>query len=235
MLEAIRKFGVEKRWVYGIVFGFVSIAFVGSMSIGGLGNSSGTYAAKVGDQAILAVEFNNAYEKRYRQYEGAIPDFDIKMARELNLRTTVLYSMIDRLLWLKEAETMGLSVSNDEVKEEVLAIDAFHVNGRFNSAHYKRTLLRIKQTPETFEQDVRNDLLVAKAKSIIAAGAAITNVDLMAFAQEDAQLPEAERAERIASRREGLLSRKQAQTVEAYASQLRNAADIEIFEEVLGI
>lgn len=234
MLEAIRRFGVEKRWVFGIVLGFVTVAFVGTMGWVGLSGPSGAYAAKVDGEVVLLSEWQEAYKRTYRQYQNQLGDqFTPELVEALNLKMQVLTGLIDRTLWREMARDVGLTVSDAEVRQALMDIPAFQANGRFNSRQYTEVLQRIRTTPEAFEAGVREDLLVAKAQALIGSAVRVTDADMASLAAEDEDLEPDEAARREAERRTGLLNRKRSQVLAAYGAQMRERARIHVYQENL--
>ncbi|MBI5137598.1 MAG: SurA N-terminal domain-containing protein [Nitrospirae bacterium] len=231
MLQLIRTMAVEKRWVLGLVFGTVAVVFVFSMGWMGMSAPSGVYAAKVNGREILLADYARAYQNQYKQYERLYGEqFNADLAKAMGLRERVLWELVDQLLWVDLATSMGLTVSDAELRDQVTRFPAFQVNNRFDSAHYKRALARAGLAPEVFESSVRQDMLAAKAQELVRAGAQVTRADLVVFAQNpDGDLSEAERAERDQQRLTGLLGRKQGQMLAAFAGQLRAQAELEVF------
>ena len=234
MLEMIRKMGVEKRCVYGIVMGGVTLAFVLGMGMIGMSGPGGSYAARVDGEVILLTDFQRAYKNQYdsiRQRYGE--NWDDELAKTLGLRMRALRGMIDHELWTRVANDMGITVSDTELRDEVTSIGAFQVNNRFNSGQYRRVLQRARMTPETFESSLREDILVQKAQDVIRQAAVVTPTDLSVFAGQDENPDAAEQAEQDRARKAGLLNMKQSQLVASYSDFLRQQADIEIFQEAI--
>lgn len=236
MLEAIRRIGVERRWVFGIVLGIVTVAFVGTMGWMGLSGPSGAYAAKVNGDVVLLGDFEEAYKNAYREYQRRLGDqFSPELMESLNLRMQVLMGLIDRKLWVELADELGLRASDAEVRAALMEVPAFQASGRFNSRRYLDVLKRIRTTPEAFEAGLREDLRVQKAQRIIASAARVTDADPLPPAGAEEDLEPEEAARREADRRAGLLNRKRSQLVSAYTDHMRNQAQIRIFQENLGL
>jgi peptidyl-prolyl cis-trans isomerase D len=232
MLEAIRRFGVEKRWVFGLVLGIVTVTFVGTMGWMGMSGPSGAYAAKAGGEVVLLADFQQAYKNAYRAYQKRLGDqFSDELMQAIDLKTQVLMGLIDRKLWLAEARRLGMVATDGEVRKALMDIPAFQASGRFNSRTYLEALRRVHMTPESFEAEMRNDLVVEKAQRVVASAAEVTKADLA-----DAPAPAAEPGSPPPSpeaRRAELLQRKQAQVISAYTDHLRAGTEIQIFRENL--
>jgi len=231
MLEAIRRFGVERRWVFGIILGLVTVAFVGTMGWMGMSGPSGAYAAKAGGQVVLLSEFEQAYKNAYRDYERRLGDqFSPELMEAIQLKMMVLTSLIDRKLWLNEARHLGLVASDAEVRDALMGFGAFQVGGRFNSRVYLEMLNRMHTTPEAFEGTLRDDILVDKAQSVVASAAQLTPADLARPAPAGESAPPTDDAARAEA-----LDRKRAQVVSAYTSYLHGQAKVRVYRENLGL
>lgn len=232
MLEAIRRLGVEKRWVFGLVLGIVTVTFIGTMGWMGMTGPTGAYAARVNGEVVLLADFQQAYRNTYRDYERMLGDrFTPELVDSLNLPVQVVMGLVDRKLWLSLGHDLGLSATDDEVRRALMDIQAFQVNGRFNSRQYLEILGRIQSTPEVFEDSVREDLVIEQARRIVGSAAVLTDADLKSLPPPDPGLSPEEAESRHADQVRGLLERKRSQLLTAYTAQLRKAASIEIYRE----
>jgi len=237
MLEMIRRLGVERRWVYGILLGLVTVTFVGTMGWMGMSGPSGAYAAKVGGEVVLLAEYEQAYKNAYRGYQRQLGDqFSDDLMDAIHLKQQVVMALVDRKLWLATAHRLGLAASDDEVRKTLMDIPAFQDNGRFNSRAYLDLLSRMHKTPESFEGGIRNDILVEKAQRIVASAAQVTPADVEAAAAEAKAQAQPDQAPPPADAlRANALGRKQSQVVSAYTDYLRTQTGVRIFRENLGL
>ncbi len=237
MLHLVRKFGVEKRWVAGSIMGAVALVFILSMGWMGMTAPTGIYAAKVNGEEILMVEFNRAYKGRYKQLEKMFGDqFNEDLVKSMGLKQQVVMNLIDYRLWTSLAEQMNLHVTDRELRDDITHTKAFQVNDRFNSAHYKRTLARVGMSPEKYEMSVRGEMMAAKVRDIIRAGAQVTDADLFDDAMGDDKDLDAEQlAAKKQQQLEAAKNRKKSQLLANYISQLRANADIKIYWDTLGV
>lgn len=71
----------------------------------------------------------------------------------------VLEQMIDEVVLQLGAQQSGVTISDAMVREAILTIEGFQVEGKFDSARYQLALQQQGYTPAQFEQIVREDLL----------------------------------------------------------------------------
>jgi peptidyl-prolyl cis-trans isomerase D len=106
-----------------------------------------------------------------------IPDFYIPMMRQQALRQLIQQAEI-----LYESERMGLKVSDQEFRDELrygIYKQAFFPNGKWIGADkYKQLLTQGGGTVESFERDVRLELLQRKLLNVIGANAAVPDSEV---------------------------------------------------------
>ncbi|MDH4229211.1 MAG: SurA N-terminal domain-containing protein [Nitrospirota bacterium] len=237
MLEMIRRFGVEKKWVFGLVLGIVTVTFVGTMGWMGMSAPSGVYAAKVNGDEILVTDLDRAYKNLYQRYADAYgKEWNDDLAKQIGLRRQALEQLVDSRLWRKRAQEMGLAASDAEVRDAVMREEAFQVNGRFNTNRYRDLLQRVRLTPEAFEASVRNSILEAKARQLSMSAADASAVDIQVFKlPDDAKLGAEELAAQQAQRRQALQRRKGDQLQAAITEHLKQESDLKIYAEAAGL
>src|SRR4029453_12552660 len=137
--------------------------------------------AKVGNERITAVEFDRQYRaqvERYRQmYQG---NFSPELERALDLPKNVLDSMIERMLRLEAAQRMNLSVSDKELAEKIVTLPFFQEAGQFiGREKYERMLRGNGISPERFEEELREDLLLQKYGDLVKASVVVPESELL--------------------------------------------------------
>ena len=172
MLSALRR--NAQSWVIKMLLAVVAVSFVigfgAFMYVGRyLGRPAAeSYIAKVNGVEISYdnyIQRLRGIESQYRQMFGE--NFD-QYRERMNLPRQVLEGMIDDLLLLQMAERMGIEVSDDEVRRQILSYPAFQSNGRFDSERYETVLRRGRQggglTPAEFEELQRHNLLLDRVE-----------------------------------------------------------------------
>ena len=91
----------------------------------------------------------------------------------------VLDSMIDRILRLEAAQRLKLKVSDEEVAAAVVGFPELQENGHFiGNEKYERFLRASGYTPERFEEDVREGLLLQKYSTLVKASILVPEKDV---------------------------------------------------------
>ena len=172
MLKVFRDNLKYLSWVLWLVIAvfilFVFVDFGGTMPDG---TGAPTEAAvTVGGEEISWGEFQRAYqgtEAFYRQIYG--DRFSNETAQQLGLPLQVLNGLIADKILLAEADQMGLAVTDAELREQILASSSFQDdNGSFiGQERYQDLLRRNGWTVESYETDLRKQLLSQKVRTVL--------------------------------------------------------------------
>lgn len=166
MLRILREHA--SSWMLKAILILVAVTFISWGGYSFFRERKATYVAKVDDVTIESREFGDALQNAVRQYRETLgPSFSDKMIEELGLKGKILDGLIDKILILREAKRLGLSVSDEELREAIESIPAFQFNGQFDRRNYERFLRLNRMTPDEFEQSQRENFLVSKAVNLI--------------------------------------------------------------------
>ncbi len=166
MLRILREHA--SSWMLKAILILVAVTFISWGGYSFFRERKVTYVAKVDDVTIESREFNDALQNAVKQYRDALgSSFSEKMIEELGLKGKILDGLIDKILILREAKRLGLSVPDDELREAIESIPAFQFNGQFDRRNYERFLRLNRVTPEEFEQSQRENLLISKVVNLI--------------------------------------------------------------------
>ncbi len=185
MLGIIRK--QKESIIIKIVFVIIVLSFVGTIFLvwgkgsDGIGGGKGGFAAKVNGTRISLEDYQNAYQRirtMYQQIYGqSIPP---EMEKMLGLKKVALDGLIDNLLALKEAKSLGIKVSKDEISASIEAMPVFQKDGKFNFDQYQQMLRSNRMTPKDFEGGQEAEVILKKVRQAIKDKAAVTDADALA-------------------------------------------------------
>jgi peptidyl-prolyl cis-trans isomerase D len=190
MLETIRR--AQPAIIKGVL-GAVVIAFVATIFLDwGWQRSSrpDTQLATVGGEGVSLREFQVTYNNLVDFYRRIYQDrFTEDFARTLNLRQQALDTLVQRKLLLHEAKRQGLTVTDDELIERVQNYPVFQVNGNFDRTRYLQVLRLSRLTPGDFEQNQREELLLAKLEHLMKDAVQVTDLEVKeAFIRDKEQV-----------------------------------------------
>lgn len=150
-------------------------------------------AATVGDETVTVDEFRRQYqqmEQLYRQMYGE--QFSPEIAQRLQLPLQALNQAVNQKILLAEAERLGLQVSDEELRREILTIAAFKDDkGRFvGEETYQSILQQNGYSVATFEEEMREDILLQKLTDMLRANVYVSDTEV-----EQAYREQVERAQ----------------------------------------
>lgn len=151
-----------------LLFIFPSFAFFG---IEGYTRYSegGNEVAKVAGQPITQQEFDAAQREqmeRFRQMFGG--QFDPKMLDTPEAKQNILEGLIAQRVLATEAAHNQLSVSDQTLRQAILAIPGITgPDGKFNVERYRSLLAAQGLTPERYEAQLRRDLAVQQVGAAV--------------------------------------------------------------------
>lgn len=232
MIKLLREAAHDYPWFLKSIMGLLALAFIITMGWWGFGQQSGTSVASVGDQQIPQDEFRRAYENTYRFYKDK-GQTDIK---DEFLKQFVLEQLIENRMWLLAANEMGLTVSDDDLRNAITQRTEFQRNGQFDPDLYRRLLSANHLTPALFEAMETKDILTTKARLVIMDAVALTpsefsEAQALVTRQAETDPAKAEAAkERIF---QSFLFQKQQRALMAYAEAMKTKVPIKIHKELM--
>lgn len=163
MLQTIRDKATGIIGVTILVLISISFALWGVQNYF-IGNVATTLAS-VGDIEIDVQDF----EQRYGRYRSqlAAQGVELSVLDEPIRRREFLEAMIDDAVWRQAAAQAGVAVTPAAIREQIQAIEAFQIDGRFDSDIYLELLKLQGLTPQMLEADIRRSLLAQRIPEIV--------------------------------------------------------------------
>jgi len=159
----------HKKWLI-ITIWISTIAFVGAGFVGwgsyNYGKSDGAVAV-VGGKEVPLKDLQNEYSALYSQYQNMFGGkFNQEMAKQMGLEQAALQRVVNKYLILNYADELGLMTTDQEVAKELVKIEAFFKDGKFDKNTYISVLKQNRRTAADFEAQLKQDLLVNKVNNI---------------------------------------------------------------------
>jgi len=181
MLKTMRESFHHLKWTLFAVIAVFILGFVFYSGSGTNADAASGVVASVGSQQITAAEFDRQYRaqvERYRQmYQG---NFSPELERALDLPRNVLDSMIEKVLRLEAAKRLDLRVSDEEVARRIVTLPYFVENGHFiGRDEYEKRLRASGLSPERFEEELREDMLLQKYSDLVKASVVVPDSEVM--------------------------------------------------------
>lgn len=163
MLQSMRK---HAKFFY-VLFFIVILSFV-FWGIGTVDQEQGSFIAEIDNMKISQEEYWRAYERMREVYrEMNKGQFTEEMEKKLNLKASLLNSMVEDKVLMVAAKKLGVAVSNKELRDAITTDPQFMRDGIFRQDVYFRALQLMRVTPELYESKLMQQLTALKMKRLI--------------------------------------------------------------------
>ncbi len=176
MLKWLRKY--SKSWFIALAIGAIVVVFI-FWGVGGLKSPRFQEVAEVNGAPILLTTYLKEYHDLLRQYqERAQAELTPEVIKTLRLKEQVLSRLVEETLVLQAAKRLGIQVSTPELQEHIRSFPFFQEEGKFNERRYYQLLSRARLTPQEFEEQERQRLLIQKVIRQVTAFAKVSTGEL---------------------------------------------------------
>lgn len=163
MFEKIRKPGRAKSIFAYIIFSLICLVFVFLGVPTDPLSGAGGFAAVVDKEVISIASFNQRLAFFQENQSSSLKQDTERQKADQRL---VLNQLIDEKLMLKAARLAGLTVSNQELRGQIKSFPAFQENGKFQNSLYRNYLESTRTSPESFEENIRNFILLQRMEKL---------------------------------------------------------------------
>lgn len=154
-----------------LIFGLIILVFI-FWGVGSITDTSGgSVVAVVNGDGISAGAFQRAYQQQVEAIQRSNPGFTREQIVQQKIGERVLSALIMQKLLEQEAERAGISVTAQEMRQAVEAVDVFkNKDGAFDAEIFRRMAENSYGSVGAFEQKLREDLLAGKMDNLVRAG-----------------------------------------------------------------
>ncbi len=190
MLKTFRDNLKRLTWVLWVVIAAFILIEYNLFSQNQATNPSTQAAARVGSDEITFTEFQRTYSALEQQYRSSFGEnYTPQLARQLGLHRQAIDQLIQSRILLREAERLGLEVTDRELQERILEVPVFQTadGGWVGGEQYEGILRANNLSKDDFEQDMREDMLLRKLTTVLLDSVFISDKDVEKQAREDAE------------------------------------------------
>ena len=184
MLDSMRRHKGWLKWSLGLVILAFAFLYVPSFvqPPPQLTGAPTDVLAQVGDREITVGEFRTVYLRQLQSYQAQSGgEITAEILRSMGIDRQILQQMIDESAALQEAERLGVTVTDAEVRERIVSFPAFQQNGRFIGEQAYVQILRVQtppMTPAAFEENLRRSLVLERLQAAVTDWITVTEEDL---------------------------------------------------------
>ena len=185
MLDRMRRHKGWLKWSLALVcLAFVVFYIPDFLTPQGVGAAPGDVLATVGDRKVTVGDFNRVYRAQLQamqaSYGGAGAE---QLLRQLGIDRQILQQLIDEQAALAEADRLGITASDAEIRKQILSLPAFQENGQFIGEERYRQILQFQSPPMSttqFEQQMRSSVVLQKFQTAVSEWIVISDATLQA-------------------------------------------------------
>jgi peptidyl-prolyl cis-trans isomerase D len=182
MLDSMRRHKNWLKWSLALVVLTFVVFYIPSFISTDPSMGTGDRLASIDSRNISVADFRRRYMAQVQAYRnsygGKITD---EILQQMQVPQQVLQQMIQEKAELTEAERAGISVSDAEVRAQIMAIPGLQENGQFIGEERYRQLLaqqRPPVSPSEFELSVREGLMLDKFRAGLTEWMSVSEADL---------------------------------------------------------
>ena len=182
MLDRMRRHKGWLKWSLALVVVTFIWLYIPAEYTGVNQGLSGDRLATVDSRAISVTDFRRRYVAQVQAYRNSYGgNLTDDILQQMQVPQQVLQQMIQEKAELAEAERAGITVSDAEVRAQIVAIPGLQENGQFIGEQRYRQLLSQQvppMTPADFEQSVRESLMLDKFRAGLTEWMTVSDADL---------------------------------------------------------
>jgi len=174
MMQQIRD-SLNGPLIVGVLLAIIGIPFAFSGIEGYFQSNANPTIAKIGDTKITQDQLRRAYDQRYRQLQQLLGEnFRADQINPQRMRENVLQDMVQDALLRAEARNSGYRAGDAALRDYLTAVPAFQDSGKFSPERYRQLLAQNGYTPDSFEAQQRDSLIVDQLRDSILGSAVVT-------------------------------------------------------------
>ena len=177
VLSLMRKHA--KSWLIKALIAIIAVVFVFYFGYS-FKSGSGVKIAYVNGEIISGAEYQKAYrnlvEQLQREYRSLWNENLIKI---FDLKNRAMDSLISQKLVSQEAKRIGLDVTEEEIREKIMAYPPFQIRGRFDEGRYRSLLQNNRMKAEDFEVMIAQELRQEKIQQFLLTFSPVTEKEVL--------------------------------------------------------
>lgn len=170
MLDRMRRHRSWLKWSLGVVVATFIFLYVPQFLGGSSAPGAATPIATVDGRTISTATFQQAYDQQISQIRQQYGDLNDQVLRQLGVGERIVQQLVSEEAMLREAERLGIRVSDGELRARLLQLPTFQQNGQFiGEGAYRQILANARPplTPAQFEERFRRSLVAEKLQAAV--------------------------------------------------------------------
>ena len=184
MLDRMRRHKAWLKWSLALVVLTFVVFYIPDFLTTSTGAAPSEVLADVEGEPITVGTFNRRYQAQLTNYRNAYGgQMNDQLLKQLGIDKQILNQLVDEEAMVAESRKQGISVSDVEIRERILALPGFQENGKFVGEQRYRQILQFQNPPLTtkdFEASMRRALQIEKLRTALTGWMSVTDQDVAA-------------------------------------------------------
>lgn len=134
----------------------------------GSGSQAPSIAGEVNGETISYAEYSRALNQRIEFFKslmgGKVSD---EMLEQTHVREAVFQDLVQKKVLSQVARKEGFYPSGEQIREQIMKMDAFKKDGNFDKVQYKNVLAANQYTPMRFEEMIGQDIMEQNFRTFV--------------------------------------------------------------------
>jgi len=183
MLDRMRRHKGWLKWSLALVVLTFVVFYIPDFLTTPTGAAPSEVLAEVEGEPITVGAFTQRYNAQVQAYRNAYGgQINDQLIKQLGIDRQILNSLVDEEAMVAESRKQGITVSDVEIRERILALPGFQENGKFIGEQRYRQLLQFQNPPMTtadFERSLRRALQIEKLRNAITGWMSVSDPEVV--------------------------------------------------------
>ncbi|HWI20642.1 MAG TPA: peptidylprolyl isomerase [Vicinamibacterales bacterium] len=184
MLDRMRRHKGWLKWSLALVVLTFVVFYIPDFLTTPTGAAPSEVLAEVEGEPITVGAFTQRYNAQVQAYRNAYGgQINDQLIKQLGIDRQILNSLVDEEAMVAESRKQGITVSDVEIRERILALPGFQENGRFIGEQRYRQLLQFqnpRMTTAEFERSLRRALQIEKLRNALTGWMSVSDDEVVA-------------------------------------------------------
>jgi peptidyl-prolyl cis-trans isomerase D len=171
MLDRMRRHKGWLKWSLALVVLTFVVFYIPDFLTTSTGAAPSEVLAEVEGEPITVGSFTRRYNAQVNAYRNAYGgQINDQLIKQLGIDRQILNQLVDEEAMVAESRKQGITVSDVEIRERILALPGFQENGKFVGEQRYRQILQFQNPPMTtaeFERSLRRALQIEKLRNAL--------------------------------------------------------------------
>ncbi len=182
MLDRMRRHKAWLKWSLALVVLTFVVFYIPDFLATSTGAAPSEVLADVEGEPITVGAFTRRYNAQVNAYRNAYGgQMNDALLKQLGIDRQILQQLVDEEAMVAESRKQGITVSDVEIRERILALPGFHENGKFVGEQRYRQILQFQNPPLTtseFESSLRRALQIEKLRTALTGWMSVSDKDV---------------------------------------------------------